>query len=218
MERKITVKGVGRAVVQPDYVEISIELRAMHKTYEKAMAEGNNQILNLTSYLKEAGIPEKDIKTTDFDVEAEYDQIEDEYRNYTSVFKGYKVSHDVKIGFSLDMERLDSVLYAIATSEATPRFSIEFTVQDSTAVQEELLRSAAANAKKKAEILCNAVGNTLGELISIEYSWKTISFVSDTIYEAPRPVRRGVKSRKSWNFHPDDIDVTDTAVFIWSIE
>ena len=51
MERKITVKGVGRAVVQPDYVEISIELRAMHKTYEKAMAKGNNQILNLTSYV-----------------------------------------------------------------------------------------------------------------------------------------------------------------------
>ena len=50
------------------------------------MAEGNDQILNLTSYLKEAGIPEKDIKTTNFDVEAEYDQVEDEHRNYTSVF------------------------------------------------------------------------------------------------------------------------------------
>lgn len=217
MERKITVKGIGRAVVQPDYVEISIELRAMHKTYEKAMAESNDQILNLTSYLKEAGIPEKDIKTTNFDVDATYDQVEDEHGKYTSVFKGYKVSHDVKIGFPLDMERLDAVLDAIATSEATPRFSIEFTVQDNTAVQEELLRSAAANAKKKAEILCNAVGNTLGELISIEYSWKTISFISETTYEAPHPLRRGIKAKKSWNFHPDDIDVTDTAVFIWAI-
>ena len=133
-------------------------------------------------------------------------------------FTGYKVSHDVKIGFPLDMKRLDAVLYAIATSEATPRFSIEFTVQDSTAVQEELLRSAAANAKKKAEILCNAVGNTLGELISIEYSWKTISFVSETTYEAPIPIMPGSHAKKSWNFHPDDIDVTDTAVFVWAIE
>ena len=44
-------------------------------------------------------------------------------------------------------------------------------MKDATAINEEMLRSATANAKKKAEILCEASGVTMGDLIAIDYNW-----------------------------------------------
>ena len=43
--------------------------------------------------------------------------------------------------------------------------------KDPSAVNEALLTSAAANAKRKAEVLCAASGVSLGDLVNIDYNW-----------------------------------------------
>ena len=52
-----------------------------------------------------------------------------------------------------------------------PELSIVFTVKDPSAVNKELLKSATANAREKAEILCEASGVELGKLLIIDYNW-----------------------------------------------
>lgn len=69
------------------------------------------------------------------------------------------------------MGRLSLALSAIAGCLSHPQLSVAFTVKDATAINEAMLRSAAANAKKKAEILCEASGVTMGDLIAIDYNW-----------------------------------------------
>ena len=76
--------------------------------------------------------------------------------------------------------------------------------------------SATANAKKKAEILCEAASVTMGDLIAIDYNWGELDIYSHTRYdcceEALAPMGAAV------DIDPEDIDVSDTATFVWEIK
>lgn len=218
MSRTITVKGVGKASAKPDYVVLSMSLESRNLDYEKAMDIASENIQYLTHLLSKVGYAKDELKTTAFNVRTVYDRRKDNRGEYQSVFAGFEVSHDLKLGFDFDVMRLSQTLTAISLSTAKPRMSVSFTVKDATAVNEELLRSATANARRKAEILCEASGVVLGPLETIHYNWGEISLYSRTDYDCDdcfcalsEPMAKAVE------ITPDDIDVSDSATFVWKI-
>lgn len=142
--------------------------------------------------------------------------MKDRNGNYQSVFCGYEVTHNLKLAFDFDMGRLSQALSAIAGCLSHPQLSVAFTVKDATAINEEMLRSATANAKKKAEILCEASGVTMGNLIAIDYNWGELDIYSHTRYDCCEDAMPLMA--KSIDIDPDDIDVSDTATFVWEIK
>ena len=93
-------------------------------------------------------------------------------------------------------------------------------LEDVTAVNGALLCVATTNAKRKAELLCETSGVKLGQLITIDYNWVELNIYSNArndmaadclLAEAPMMAR-------SIDIEPDDIDVRDTAAFVWEIE
>ena len=118
------------------------------------------------------------------------------------------------------MTRLSQALAAIAKCLAQPELSIAFTVKDATAVNEALLREATVNAKRKAELLCEASGVKLGQLLTIDYNWGELNIYSDTRYDMAEycMIDAAPMMAKSIDIEPDDIDVRDTATFVWEIE
>ena len=149
----------------------------------------------------------------------DYDRVKDNDGNYKSVFSGYVCNHRLKVEFDFDTKRLAQTLYAISKCLALPELSISFTVKDPTAVNSELLRSATINAKEKAKILCDASGVELGELLSIDYNWGELNIVSHTDYMLEEKcLAMPSSSLADIDIEPDDIDVRDTATFIWEIK
>ncbi len=217
MSKVITVKGVGRASVRPDLVQISMSLYSRDEIYEAAMELAAKQIEQLTEALCAAGFEKKDLKTTDFDVDSVYRTVKDVAGNSTRVFDGYRVKHELRLSFDFDSKKLGAALSAVAGCLSNPDLKIRFTVKDPTAVSDAILRSAAENAKRKAEILCEALGAKLGELRNIDYSWREIDIYSHTEYEygeclaAPAPMAAP-------DIEPEDISASDTATFEWEIE
>ena len=98
--------------------------------------------------------------------------------------------------------------------------SIAFTVRNPAKVSEELLESAALNARAKAEILCRASGSEMGQLLSIDYNWGELNIVSRTSYEMEDSLMPFAAMEKccSPEIEPDDIDVSDTVAFTWEIK
>ena len=81
-----------------------------------------------------------------------------------------------------------------------------------------LLESACVNAKQKAEILTRAAGVTLGTLLSIDYNWGELHLYSPTscsVGSADLAETCGAPAAMA--IEPDDIDVSDSAVFVWEI-
>ena len=219
MTKTITVKGTGAASAKPDLVVLSMTLESKHKDYAKAMELAAGHIQRLNDALCVVGFEKDSVKTTDFSVNTDYARVK-EFRNetYEKVFRGYEVTHRLKLSFDFDMGRLAKALSAIAGCLSHPELSISFTVKDATALSEETLRSATINAKRKAEVLCAAAGATLGELISINYNWGELNIYSHTRYECCEEAMGPMIAGSAVDITPEDIDVKDTATFVWEIK
>ena len=126
------------------------------------------------------------------------------------------MTHYLKLAFDFDMGRLSRTLSAIAGCLSHPQLSIAFTVKDATAINEEMLRSATINAKRKAEILCEASGAKLGNLIAIDYNWGELDIYSHTRFDCCEEAMAPMKAC-SIDIDPEDIDVSDTATFVWEL-
>ncbi|MGN1166918.1 MAG: SIMPL domain-containing protein [Lachnospiraceae bacterium] len=218
MPRTITVKGIGNIAISPDYVVISMSLQSKDKDYETSMELAAQKIEYLNTSLESIGFDKKSVKTTGFDVFTAYDSVRDREGNYRRVFEGYTCNHNLKVEFDFDTKRMAKTLSAISKCLAEPEISISFTVKDSAAVNEMLLKSAAVNAKQKAQILCEASGVKLGELLSIDYNWEELNIYSNTDYQLEDKCLAAPAALSNIEIEPEDIKVNDTATFVWGIE
>lgn len=114
---------------------------------------------------------------------------------------------------------LARAIAAVSGSSAKPTLSVSFTVKDPDAVSAEVLRLAAASARRSAETLCAAAGVALGELVSIEYGDGELNPISRTGCGARdiSAVAMMKCAESVPDITPDDISVSDTAVFVWEI-
>lgn len=219
MVRTITVKGMGRVTTAPDYVVISMSLEAHEMDYEATMELAAKKIEQLNLSLEEIGFEKKSVKTTNFNIRTDYNSVKDREGNYKREFNGYVCSHRLKVEFDFNTKRLGQTLYAISQCLAKPELSISFTVKDPSAVNKELLQSATANAKEKALILCEASDVELGDLLTVDYNWGELNIISRTEYLMEAKCMTFAESSFSdIDIEPDDIDVNDTATFVWEIK
>lgn len=219
MPRTITVKGMGNVKTAPDYVVVSMSLEALGMEYEETMEQAAHQIDYLNTSLEAVGFKKKSVKTTNFNVRTAYESVKDKNGNYKSVFNGYVCSHRLKVEFDFDTKRLAQTLSAISKCLAKPELSIAFTVKDPSAINKELLKSATINAREKAVVLCEASNVELGDLLTIDYNWGELNIVSRTDYMLEeRAMAMPMRAMADMDIQPDDIDVSDTATFVWEIK
>jgi uncharacterized protein YggE len=218
MNRTITVKGIGKVSAKPDYIVLSMSLKAKDMDYEKMMSLAAEQLERLREAIIKVGFQRDDLKTSNFDVQPEFQSERDNNGNYKRWFDGYVCNHALKLEFDFDMERLARTFSALAKCLAEPEFSVQFTVKDKDAVSVELLKNASENAKAKAEVLASATGVVLGQLITIDYNWGELHLYSPTQYEMSDRCLAEAPCGSSIDIEPDDIDVSDTVTFVWEIQ
>lgn len=217
MERTITVKGIGKVSACSDYVILKMRLEAKDKQYDKVMDTATKQLAELKQSLLSIGFEKNAVKTTNFKVYTDYDSYKDEHDHYQRVFTGFVCCHQLKLAFDFDLKRLSQVLVTIASCPTHLELDIVFTVKNPTEINDALLREAAINAKKKAELLCEASGVKLGQLLIIDYNWDELNVYSDTKYKFDERSFRELSAIPSMDIEPDNIDVQDTATFVWKI-
>lgn len=215
MKKTITVKGSGKLSAAPDTIEISIELSSLDRSYEKAMAKETAAQEKLTAAICSCGFKKDDIKTSQFCVNTEYEGRTDKNGVYRRFFKGYSCRHSLKLKFTLDTTLLSGVLSAISGSLAEPELSIRFLADNKEQLEDMLLESAARDAKHKADILAKASGVKLGELLSIDYNWGELDVYSRTEYAMDR---KSLANGAGTGFVPEDIELSDSAAFVWEID
>ena len=176
-ERLITVKGIGTLNIPVDFIEVEFELRELNKDYEQGYSIFENSIYDLQKIIISLGFNKEELKTSEVDVKPDYDSIK-KNGNYVQVLKGYIFDCELKLRFNLDSKKLAELLKAISKSKAKPSIDIKFTVKDKEAVKKSLLAASAKDAREKADILCNAMGVKLGNLLTINYNWEEVRIYS----------------------------------------
>lgn len=217
MKRTITVKGVGTVSAKPDYIVISMNIISKDTEYSKAVAAANERIGLLQKAIVNAGFVKEDLKTLAFNVRTVYKNEQDERGMWKSKFDGYECRYRLKLSMDMNSKKLADTLTEISDSGADAEFNIEFTVKNPEEIADALLKSATENARRKAKVLCEASGEKLGELVSIDYDWSDIHFASVSTYAAAGMERGITEDAGVPEFEPEDIKSSDSVTFVWEI-
>lgn len=219
MEKLIKVTGKGKLSVKPDLIRLLLTLEDKRETYEETLEQSTTQVEMLKDCFEKLGFDRTALKTTNFNVNTEYESYQDENKAWKQKFVGYKFVHAMKLEFDADNKRLGEVLYALAQAPISPEFRINYTIKDAESAKNKLLGKAVADSKEKARVLTEAAGVTLGDIVTIDYSWGEIEFVSEPMTRnMAKPVMLSAKAGSyDIDIEPDDIDVTDTVTVVWEI-
>lgn len=163
--REITVTGEGTVSIRPDVAKVTVGTQAGSlPTAEAAMESLATSFNQVVDAVKEAGISEDDIRTTNFSVNPTYDYIDGR-----QTLRGFTASEQVVVTIR-DLDRIGEVLSVATSTGANQIGGVNFTVDDEQGVQAEAEEAAIEKAREKAERIAKALGARLGDVKKYEVS------------------------------------------------
>jgi uncharacterized protein YggE len=154
----------GQGVVQaiPDRAWISIGAESRASTAREAQRLNTVAMTPIIEKLKAAGIPADAIKTIGYDVQYEWDFV-----NNKRVGRGYVARNTVEVRLDA-VERAGEILEIAGSSGATSLGGIRFDLKDRTKLEREALRLAVADARGKADAIAAGAGRSIERILRIE--------------------------------------------------
>ncbi len=166
----INVSGYGEAFGAADIATFSFSVTAEKSTVAAAQTEATNKINAITKYLKGAGVAEKDIQTTDYSVNPQYDYVNQACSGGycpggKQVLRGYQVRQTTSIKVR-DLTVAGDLLAGVGGKGATEVSGLNFTFDDPNKLQNDARGKAISDAKQKADELAKQLGVTLVRVVS----------------------------------------------------
>lgn len=157
----IEVSGTAEVRVVPDEVHLVIGIESRNKALEAAKTENDQAVSRTTAFLKELGIPDKNVQTDYINIRPQY-----ENNSHSEHEKFYIVGRTLGIRLSRlgDFEKL---LTGVLRAGANSVQGIEFTTTSLRTHRDFARQLAIKAAKEKAEALAGELGVKVGKPLII---------------------------------------------------
>ena len=168
-ENLITVSGTGEVQAAPDIARVSLGVVTQNADAARASAENATKSAALVAAMKTLGVAEKDIQTTGYNINPQYDySTRKPGDNRPPQIVGYQVSNTVRVTVR-KIADVGRVVDAGVKAGANNADGIVFDLNDDTRAraQTDALKRAVANARSKADALAQAVNVAAFSLFSI---------------------------------------------------
>jgi uncharacterized protein len=164
----ISVTGSGLAYGAPDIAVAQIGVQSRNPEPSAALDDANAKMTAIMAALKELGVADKDVQTSDFSVYAQQDI--DPQTGQAKATITYIVDNTVSITMR-DLTKVGPVLGQVVAAGANNIYGVSYTVSDQSKLEAEARDKAMADAKARAEQLAKAAGVTLDQPMTIsEYT------------------------------------------------
>jgi hypothetical protein len=178
LPRTLSVSGTGEVKSAPDESNLSAGVTTQATTAAQALAANSRAMNAVFATLKRLGIPDKDIQTSDFSVQPQYQTCKPGTSCQPRIV-GYQVSNTVDVMVE-DLDKTGAVLDALVSSGSNQIGGISFSIHDPKPLLRNARAAAVADAIDRAQTYAKAAGITLGPILSIQEDGS----------EAPRPESR----------------------------
>jgi uncharacterized protein len=168
--RTLNVTGVGQAYLTPDIAYIYVGVHTEGASASEVVDSNKTQTAAVIEALKNAGVDEKDIRTSNFSIYPSPQYGPDNQISGTT----YMVDNSVYVVVR-DLDGLGTLLDDVISAGANSINSVQFDVADKTEAVKEARAKAVDDAKKQAGELAEAAGVSLGDI-------QTISFYDNSPY------------------------------------
>lgn len=164
-----SVTGEGKVEAKPDSATVRLGVVARGSTSELAKTNLNTSINDIVDSIKDLGVEEDDIKTENFNIYPEYNDLRPLPANTVSSdqnrITGYTGNTNITVKVA-DAEMANKVLDIGVAHGANQVGGIDFEVKDKTEALNKAREMAVADAKKKAEDAARIAGFRLGKVIN----------------------------------------------------
>ena len=161
LPRVVSISGLGEVKTPPDMATISSGVVSEAVSAKDALAKNNAAMAAVIAALKNAGIAEEDIQTSDFSVSPKYPAYPAPQR-----IVGYTISNQVTARVK-NLKNLGPVLDTLVQSGSNQIGGIGFSIDDPQKALNEARKKAVADARAKAELYAEAAGVSLGRVVQI---------------------------------------------------
>ncbi|MDE3025991.1 MAG: SIMPL domain-containing protein [Acidobacteriota bacterium] len=155
----VTVTGNGAVDAVPDEASFSFSVQTKATTATAALARNGAATKAVIAAVEGAGVPEANVQTA----QVSLDPVQSS--DGTSIV-AYSASDTITVT-KLAIARAGSVVDAAVGAGATDVSGPSLELSDQDALYAQALKAAVANARSKAQVLADATGRSLGEVVSI---------------------------------------------------
>ena len=162
---RLDISATGEVSRVPDIAIISAGVTTLDRSATAAIERNAAQMARVRAALKRAGIADKDIQTSSFNLNPEYRYVE----NQSPVLTGYRASNQVSVRFR-DIKATGAILDALVAEGANQINGPSLTIDKPELAMDEARVKAIAVGQARAELYARALGKRVVRLLSVSES------------------------------------------------
>jgi uncharacterized protein YggE len=162
-DARVVVTGEGSISVPPDYGRIRAGVTTRAKTAKEATEANTRLMTAVIAALRDAGVEQKDIQTSQFSVFPVYAPREP---NTEPKLSGFSASSQLGVTIR-QLASAGAILDRLITAGANDIGNVEFLHADTSKKLDAAREAAIADARRKAEVYARAAGLALGRVVWI---------------------------------------------------
>ncbi|MBR4641768.1 MAG: SIMPL domain-containing protein [Selenomonadaceae bacterium] len=166
----ISVSGEGIVEVQPDRATISVGVVTREKNPSAVQNANAKAASNVINSIVALGIERKKISTGNYNFNPIYRHTD----NGKRILEGYEATNSVTVIVD-DLNLVGKVIDAALNHGANRVDSLNFGLRNKTAYQDEALRLAVLDAKRKAEVTAAALGKSIVSVRNVSINSSSVS-------------------------------------------
>jgi len=168
---RLSVTGSGTVYAKADIANLIVGFTTGTKvTAVEATQENTKKMNEVIGAVKDLGVEEKDIKTTDYRLNPVYDWTDKSGRT----LKGYEVSQNITIKIR-ELEKIGDIIAKTTEKGANQIGNINFTIDDEYELRNQARELAIEKAKEKAEQMADEAGIKLGRVKNV---YENVNYVT----------------------------------------
>ena len=157
--RSITVEGMGQVSATPDTAQVELGVQQQDADLATAQQAVNQKLTAVLAALKAAGIPDNQIRTTNYSINLER-------KDPTSAPTGYQVISTVQVTVQ-PVDKVGSIIDAAVAQGANVVYGIQFVLKNPDAAVQQARDLAMQDARNRATQLARLGNVSLGQPLSI---------------------------------------------------
>lgn len=165
--QEISVSGQGKIYAKPDVAVLVLGVESKGAKVSDIVKDNTDKMNKIIKDVKDSGVDEKDIQTTQYSITPEYNWTERGGR----IFVGYTLNQQITAKIR-DFEKIGSILDKATTDGANAVGDLQFTIDSPEKARAEARAKAIEQAKEKAKTLVSQSGLKIVKLVNISEGYQ----------------------------------------------
>lgn len=190
----ISVSKTGTVYTKPDLAIVTITSTTEAKTASDAITKNREKSAAVLGFLKDQGIQDKDIKTTNYNVYPKYEYVSvssssEIYYDRNQKLVGYTATESLEVKIR-QLDKIGDITTGAVSKGANDVSGLNFTVENMDAEKAKARSQAIIDAKADAQSIANGLGVKLVKIVNFTESGNYPYYA----YEMTKSIGAGVSS------------------------